>query len=249
MSEDKRKKVMVCILNQGTTSAGMETQLIQWQMDMRDQYSFAFFPARYAFRPIANNRNRIVKDFLNSDQDYLIMIDDDNPPVQNIFELLKYEKDVISVPTPGRDDNGVHIHTYMFGKNHSKDNIDFVQVPPEKRKGLVKIDAAGTCCIIIKREVLEKVKKPFEDLYDEEGILITNDDLAFCLKCKDAGFEIWTHYDYVCSHYKTVDLLQMSAFIYRARTDGMKQSKGVDIKKISLKELQEAGFLNNKLPN
>ena len=90
MSEDKRKKVMVCILNQCTTSAGMETQLIQWQMDMRDKYNFAFFPSRYSFRPIANNRNRIVRDFLLSDQDYLVMIDDDNPPVQNIFELLKY---------------------------------------------------------------------------------------------------------------------------------------------------------------
>ena len=36
-----------------------------------------------------------------------------------------------------------------------------------------------------------------------------NDDMYFAHKCRKAGFQQWAHFDYFCSHYKTVDLLQM----------------------------------------
>ena len=214
----KRPKVFVALLNQGTNSAGLESQIISWMNEKGGSYIFDFYPSKYSYRPISNNRNRIVKDFLETDFDYLFMIDDDNPPVpqDNIFNLLDFNKDVIGAVVPGRDLYGIHFHAYLFDEN-KKGAVKFKQLPQEMKGGLQKVDAIGTGCIAIKRHVLENIKKPFEDMFDDDGILLNNDDMAFCIKCKKAGFEIWCHWKYMCSHYKEVDLLQMAHLLLMAR--------------------------------
>lgn len=215
-----KKKVFVAILNQGTVSAGLEYQLLEWIKEKADKYQFSF--SLPTDRPIANNRNKIAKRFLAGDWDYLFMLDSDNPPLyqRNIFDLLDFDKDVIAGICPGLGTDGIRFHVYKFGKEYPKKLI-FKQYPPIERDGLKQVDAVGTGCIFIKRKVLEKVKRPFEDLFDEDGILITNDDMAFSHKCKQAGFEIWVHWDYACSHFKTVDLLQMTHLIHMAAQSGI----------------------------
>lgn len=210
-----KKKVFVVLLNQGTESTALSLQLYKWMVSM-PEYSFEFHPSKYTNRPISNNRNQIVKDFLKTDNDFLFMIDDDNPPIKNPFELIKYDKDVIGAIVPGWGSNGIRFHIYKFGKNFPK-RCTFEQYDNHEIKGLTKIDAIGTCCIIIKRKVLKKIKRPFEDTFDKDGILINNDDLSFSLKCYKNGFEIWTHGDYMCSHYKKIDLLQMAHLLIKAK--------------------------------
>lgn len=205
---------MVNILHQGTVSQGLEAQLINWMREKSDKYNFELFWA--SDRIIANNRNKIVKRFLAGDWDILFMIDDDNPPVRNPFDLLDHDKDVIGAVCPGRDDRGIHFHVYKLGNKFPH----FKQYEPEERSGLHQVDAIGTGCIAIKRRVLEKIKKPFEDLFDQDGILVSNDDMHFCWKCHKKKIKIWTDWNYTCSHYKTVDLLQMAALIYEAAKTG-----------------------------
>ena len=74
------------------------------------------------------------------------------------------------------------------------------------KSGLQECDATGTGCIIIKREVIEKVKKPFENIYDKDGIKTLGLDLSFCQKAKELGYRVWVHLDYVASHFYTYDL-------------------------------------------
>jgi len=219
-----RKKIYVAILNQGTVSSGLETQIYIWMKDLGAKYIYTYFPTKYSNRPISNNRNTIVKDFLKSDCEYLFMLDDDVCPLLNPLELIEHDKDVIGAIYPGRDDNGIHYHIYKFGKNYPK-KITFEQYENDEIKGLTKIDAIGTGCVIIRRNVLEKIKKPFEDWFDEDGCLITNDDLYFSHKCRENKFEIWTHGDYMCSHYKTVDLLQMAHLLIKAKNGIREDSK------------------------
>jgi hypothetical protein len=229
-----RKKIFVAILNQGTISAGLETQLYVWMKDLAEKYIYSYFPTKYSYRPISNNRNRIVKDFLASDCEYLFMLDDDNPPLKNPLKLLEYDKDVIGAIYPGRDNNGIHFHIYKFGKDYPK-KISFDQYDNDEIKGLTKIDAIGTGCIIIRRNVLEKIKRPFEDRFDEDGTLVTNDDLYFSHKCRENGFEVWTHGDYMCSHYKTVDLLQMAHLLIKAKNVGRETDKTRKVKNAGTK--------------
>lgn len=219
-----KKKIYVAILNQGTSCSGLETQMYTWMQELADKYIYAYFPTKYAFRPISNNRNRIVKDFLATDCEYLFMIDDDTFPTKNPLELIEHDKDVIGAIYPARDDRGIHFHIYKFDKDYPK-KISFDQYENDEIRGLTKIDAIGTGCICVRRNVLEKIKRPFEDWFDEDGIMITNDDLHFCHKCRQEGFEVWTHGDYMCSHYKTVDLLQMAHLLIRAKNVGRESVK------------------------
>jgi hypothetical protein len=102
------------------------------------------------------------------------------------------------------------------------------------------LDAISSGVIIIKRKVLEEVKKPFEEKFDDEGCIINSDDMYFAFKVKQKGFEIWTHFDYFCSHYKTVDLLQMLKFqnmMYElGESNGIKKAKGLKVENISMSE-------------
>jgi hypothetical protein len=233
------EKVYVAILNQGHNQAGLESTLIQWMNEYVGKYKFNFFPSKYTYRPISANRNRIVKDFLETDYDILVMIDDDNPPIQNIFKLIEYDKDVMGVPVPIRDDNGIKWSVFNYSESYPKE-VKYVAFPLDKRHGLQRVGAISSGVLIVKRKVLERVKKPFEDRFDENGCIINSDDMYFAYKVDRAGFEIWTNFDYYCSHYKTVDLLQMLKFqnmMYElGENNGIKKAQGREVKKISMTE-------------
>ena len=150
---------------------------------------------------IGENRNAIVKGFLKSDMEFLLMIDSDNPCPNNVLDLMALDKDVISLPTPiNMNWRGVSdIYWNVFGE-------DGYPVK-EAGEGLQQVDAVGSGCILIHRRVLEKLKHPFTTVRDADDLRIVGTDLAFSAKCKEAGFELYTHWDYKCRHYKEIDLL------------------------------------------
>ena len=210
---------MVNILHLGTVRAGLETAMFNWSREYQDRYEFhLFFPSG---RPIPNNRNRIVKKFLEGDWDYLCMFDDDNFPLKNPFSMLDRDKDVVAGCYPGADDRGVHFHVYDI---KSVAPYTFSFVPPEKREGLQKVDAIATGCMFIKRGVLEKMKKrgmiPFEDMFDKEGILVHNEDMAFCIKCRKLGIDVYADWNIICDHMKEVSLLDVIRLITEASRTG-----------------------------
>jgi len=210
---------MVCLLNEGTSMAGMETQLMLWMQEKAKDYEFKiFFPA---VRPIPANRNLIVKDFLAGDWDYLVMLDDDNLCVRNLFDLLDLDLPVVGGVYPGRDAKGLMFHVYKMVKKDGE--VTFQQYPPEEREGLKKVGAIATGMIVIKRWVLEKMRDeglaPFEDTFHKDGTFWYSDDMGFCIKCKRLGIDVWAHYDYLGSHWKEVDLLWVANLIaYAAET-------------------------------
>jgi hypothetical protein len=78
------------------------------------------------------------------------------------------------------------------------------------------VPPANTCCnssdeSFVKREVFEalKDKQPFHRKWNDDGTIKLGSDLAFCEKVIEAGFEVWTHLGYPCSHHKELDLLQL----------------------------------------
>ena len=219
--ETPKKKVMVNMLNQGMITAGWESQVMAWMQKMSNRYYFhIFFPSK---RPISANRNQIAKDFMAGDWDYLVMLDNDNPCHKNILELLDLNLPVVGGVYPGRDKYGIMFHVYQMFENPTE-LINFRIYPPEKREGLQKVDAIGTGLIVIQRWVIEKMYKngytaPFEDMFQKDGTNFNSDDMAFCLKCKKLGIDVYAHYDYIGSHWKEVDLLWIAQLVaYAAKT-------------------------------
>lgn len=197
------KKVQIVILNQWWIHYHLVNYLFYLKDDKRYDLDIQFSNAR----PIMNNRNGIVKRFLSSENDVLIMMDCDTVPQKNILDLLGFDKDVVCCPVPSiRGD----IFWNVFDKEENKDTYKSLNIPKMKGAGLVEIDAGGTACVILSRRVLEKIKKPFEVVYDNDGILKKGLDIRFSEKAKDVGFKIWTHTNYICSHWaSTVDVLKI----------------------------------------
>lgn len=211
---------MVNILNEGTTTAGWETQVFSWMQAKAKDYQFQiFFPTA---RPIPVNRNTIVKKFLDGDWDYLVMLDDDNPCHNNIFDLLDLDLPVVGGVYPGRGKSGIIIFVFDIVDVNGK--LEFKQISVDRREGLQKVDAVATGLMVIQRWVLEKMYSegftaPFEELYNKDGTFDYGDDMAFCFKCKELGIDVYAHFDYIGSHFKTVDLTWVADLVaYAAKT-------------------------------
>ena len=193
----KQKSIYLSILHQGE----INTELVKVINMMIGEQSYKIHLNYSGIKPITNNRNTLVQKFLATDCDYLMMIDDDIVPPPNILRLVDFDKDIIT-PFMFTQQKGRLLPIFL------KRNADGIYDMDDyiNKVGLQEVDATGTGCIIIKREVLEKVKHPFENQYDQDGIKTSGNDYHFCEMAKELGFKIWVHLDYVASHYSTVDL-------------------------------------------
>ena len=196
---DKKQKVYIAVLNQGSIRHELVNLLIHTTHDPGYQVKITY-PGD---RPIANNRNKIVLKFLEGDWDYLLMIDDDTVPHNNPLDLISHDKDIIGYPYPQWNERDI----YWLAMDQDGDG--YKSILPDRRHGLQPVDALGTGCILIKRKVLEAVKAPFMRKWSEDGIAELGLDFYFCQKAKDAGFEVWCDWRAPCSHFKTLDLIEV----------------------------------------
>lgn len=192
--------VLVSILNQGAIHPGLNKALEVMRDDPRHLVDIEY-PAD---QPVCNNRNSIVKRMLGGDYDYLIMIDgNDTVPMFNPLELVELGLDVVGGACPQWRDGDI----YWIALDKVKGG--YKPIVPERRVGLQQVDAIGTGCICIKREVLKRVKAPFMRKWSEDGIATLGGDFYFCEKVKAAGLEVWVDWSKICDHIKKVGLLSV----------------------------------------
>lgn len=198
----RKPKIFISVLNQGWVRTELTFALTKWCKE--DKYRI--YLEMPSDRPIANNRNKIVKRFLSSDADYLIQIDSDNVPPTNplkMIDIMEEKKiDVLSLPVwiyQGK----VILNIYKYDERQEY----LIPVDPNKEFGLIEVDATGTGLLVCTRKALEPLERPFARIFDNTyGIEKLGLDLAFSQKVKKAGFKIYSHLDHICKHYKTIDL-------------------------------------------
>lgn len=177
--------------------------------------------------PISSNRNKIVKRFLATDNDYLMMIDDDVVPLFNPAEFLFADKDVIGFPAKVRQGDR-QLNWVVYIKRPDRNEyapVDFTKV--DQSIELLSVDAVGTGAILIHRRVLENIKAPFHIKFDEDGILTMGTDFAFCERAKEAGFEIFATPQRVCEHFKELGMLDMQSYSDSDGVDTIAQKYGI----------------------
>lgn len=154
--------------------------------------------------PVDFNRNLCVKKFLHTDHDWLFFLDSDMIPPSNVLDLTRYHRPIISAVSWGWKNNGPMIMAF--------DETDTTGVyTPVCVNGLQRVDAVGTGCLFIHRSVLETIEPPyflFEK--DEEGLMKLGEDFYFCRKASDAGYSIYVHGGYRCSHIREIDFLKVN---------------------------------------
>jgi hypothetical protein len=175
--------------------------------------------------PYTHNKHRIMKDFLEQGFDYLISIDDDNPPLNNPIDLVFYGLDIIGCPTPvwANMKKGDQPFYYNVMTRKIVDGIDgYTPYNYKEGEQLVECDAVGSGCSVIARRVLEKLKDdmPFNIEWDQYGFPARGTDFAFCKRAKDAGFKVYAHYDYPCLHFHEVELSEIINAMMNMKLNG-----------------------------
>jgi hypothetical protein len=208
------KKLYVAVLNRG--SIRRELTIILDKIRTTPGIEVCLEPLTMTFgEPICSNRASIVRRFLDTDCDFLMMIDDDIIPLHNPAELVFADKDIVGFPAKvrqrGRALNWVAYMKVLEGIE-GYTPVDFSL--HNSSDDLIPVDIVGTGCILIKRRVLEQLKQPFLVEFDEHGISSYGTDFAFCRKAKDALFEIFSANPTTrpCEHAKTLGLLDIGGY-------------------------------------
>ncbi|MBR9705633.1 hypothetical protein GOV14_01230 [Candidatus Pacearchaeota archaeon] len=156
---------------------------------------------------IAHSRNILRDKVLSDGYDYLFSLDQDVMPEEDILEkLLKTDKKIISAyyskptlvglknNTTGEVKNAILEITLVWLLDEDSLKIKHA-VPQEVRnKGVMKVGGFGIGCVLIHKQVLEKIK--FKFLENEKAF----DDLLFCKDAKDQGYELFLYSDILVKH-------------------------------------------------
>ncbi len=193
----KNKSIMISVLNQGSVRVEISA-LISELYKQRKYNLFITYPAN---KPITFNRNKIVKKFLESKMDYLLMLDGDCIPPESILNLADYDKDIIGGLCYGYMNKAIVPFCMAMNKKGRYDVKDAYDA-----EEVVECDAIGSGVMMIKREVLENIPFPFKNEYDPEGLKIKGLDFNFCERAKKKGYKVFCHTGFKCSHWTTMDL-------------------------------------------
>lgn len=160
-------------------------------------------------QPVAHNRNRIASVLLeNTDCTHVIFCDDDIlPPEDAVSRLLLHKKDIVAAQCP------MFLHTRAF-VNIWPEGWPGTKEQPWPRPwltGMQKCEKFGFGLVCIKRHVFEKMPFPWFNTEDRSDGTLMGEDVWFCTKAREAGFELWADCDIRCGHFKEdVDLAKLA---------------------------------------
>lgn len=212
--ESNLEKIYIGIPSRELHSTHINGKLVQllmdWQTDSRYQVTVKILAAQ----PVERARNNLVQQFLASDCDYLLMIDDDITPPENILQLAVHGKDVVAglcyacnsslgiFPVAyQKAENGVFRGGYkLIGTDIDAEN-----------QGLLQVELVGSGCIMIHRRVFARMDQPyFKFTFNEDLTQIEeSEDFDFCNRVIAAGMQVYVDTDRVCGHLKAVDLREV----------------------------------------
>ncbi len=151
-------------------------------------------------------RNQIMKMWLETNTDYLLMVDTDMVlPPDTLDILLKHNKDIVGgLCFSARDAGSTITPTIRIIENNE---IKVLWNYPTN--SLIQVAATGAACILIKREVAENVWEargkdhvlPWFAHGMHRNVQI-GEDIAFCLTAGKVGYEVWVDTSLVIPHVK-----------------------------------------------
>lgn len=198
--------------NLTTASINGGLALLVSQLEKEDQYEITY--DIFQGRPVYLSRNNLVKRFLETECEYILMVDDDILPPYDILEMTKHAVDIVAGLCYGYNSiMGVYPVAYKKAENGCfRGGTDLIGWNSEvENKGLTQVDLVGSGCILIHRKVFNKIDKPYFKFVfnDELTEVITGEDIDFCTRAIDAGFKVYVDTDKVCSHFKSIDLKEI----------------------------------------
>lgn len=147
-------------------------------------------------------RNKILKNFIDSDCTHILMVDSDlGWPAQAVLALINHDVDFVAGVYPARGPN----KEFMFRAKLNPDNSIV-----KSEKNLLGMEYIPAGFMLLKREAVQKMIDKFPELYfmpkdpkmsHANGWCLFNtevndgefwgEDYVFCRKAREAGLDIW----------------------------------------------------------
>lgn len=128
----------------------------------------------------------------NKEYDAVLFLDSDMmPPADLIPKLVAHNKPIVSALAFKRTEP---YYPCIFSKIGPKEATVYLDYP----RGLIPVEACGMACCLIKREVFEQIPQPWYFPTPDLG-----EDLAFCLRAKEAGIPIYADTSVIVGHVGT----------------------------------------------
>lgn len=140
---------------------------------------------------IFNQREKLAQSALDEGADYILWIDADMRfPKDTIQRLMAHDKPIVGVNATTRS-----IPVTATAKNLEIDFENKINhwkaVSSKGKTGLERVTAIGCGVMMVKREVFEKTPQPWFWFEMLPGDKLLGEDVFFCVKASDAGFETW----------------------------------------------------------
>lgn len=218
------KRVLISVPTMGWIHKMVAAKLLELSNHSKEKMYFSVtFPTEV---PYENNLHHIILDFLKGDFDFWLNIDADNPPDCNPLDLMELDLDIIGLPTPMFQWDGMPGVRPIYWSAYTRME-DGSYMEHRKKEGLQEVDAVGSGCMLVHRRVFAAPfmrKGPFRRLLHEDGTVKTGPDIAFCERAKKAGFKIYSHFNYLCKHFKKCELNEMAEALLYASEKKPKKS-------------------------
>jgi GT2 family glycosyltransferase len=205
-----KPRIYIAIPNNGWIHPELAIRLIDWTHDPEVSIHLNM---PVGLVPLDNARNTCVKDFLEDYYDYLLFIDNDIVPLPNALrELLAADKEIIAPLcfTWEKDDNGQSFPlpvAHRYAENG--------EYRPYYGKGIEETDIISGGMFLVKREVYEKMDRPFAFTYHANGTVIYSEDFYFSQQAQKLGYKLYTHYGLLCKHFKTIDIKDINSLMVK----------------------------------
>ncbi|MFP5223106.1 MAG: hypothetical protein ACLGSA_12520 [Acidobacteriota bacterium] len=159
---------------------------------------------------ITSVRNDLVEQALEAGCTHLLMADTDQVyPADTIKKMLNHEKDIVGV--------AVHRRWPPYDMVMLRGQLGAYTHVPEAEcysGALVPVDATGTGCLLFDMRVFLDVPRPWFEFGTKNGRPV-GEDIMFCSKAREAGFEIYVDTSIQVDHLTTLRVDRGTRALYR----------------------------------
>ncbi len=135
----------------------------------------------------AENRNWITAQAVKKGCSHLLLLDDDMVYEEGLIDkLVAHDKDIVGATYSVRRivEEGVNPNVIKYFNEEDAEKL--------KGKDLFKCKALGGGLLLIKLDILDKIKKPlFWYKVLDTGAVSMSNDWWFCENAREAGFDVW----------------------------------------------------------
>ena len=148
-------KYVIAIPHMGSIHPELAKYLITLGQKYGNEIQFMF----RSQNPVSVNRNALVEEFLKTEAEWLLFLDDDMNPKTDLLEMCNSGKDVMQAVTCILQNNVPQ--PLIMRKVDNSDKILFKQIEEDLDNaidGLIPVDGVGTGCLLINRRVFNIIE-------------------------------------------------------------------------------------------